>query len=190
MNTTTKIINLLAGPCSGKSTTATGIFHQLKLKRVNCELVTEFARDVIYEENKVLLDNQLYIMARQARRQFRLLDKVDYVITDSPLFFNSIYLKIHIDRIPLHERKLSKEYIDSCVDFYDKTFLEFNNVNYFIQRELEYDNRNRPHSEEESRMIDDIILEKLYKMNIPFNHISGTPEVIVDTIVRDILTNQ
>lgn len=36
-----KVINLIAGPGAGKSTTAAGVFSRLKFNDINCELVTD-----------------------------------------------------------------------------------------------------------------------------------------------------
>lgn len=39
------VVNLFAGPGSGKSTTAAGIFYILKSEyNINCEYVSEYAR--------------------------------------------------------------------------------------------------------------------------------------------------
>lgn len=40
-----KVINLFAGPGSGKSTTCAGVFSKLKLAGVNCEMALEYAKD-------------------------------------------------------------------------------------------------------------------------------------------------
>ena len=40
------IINLFGGPGTGKSTGAAYIFAKLKMCGVNCELITEFAKDM------------------------------------------------------------------------------------------------------------------------------------------------
>ena len=47
----TIVVNLFGSPSAGKSTTATGLFHQLKLKGINCEYVSEFAKHVVWQEN-------------------------------------------------------------------------------------------------------------------------------------------
>lgn len=39
------LINLFGAPGTGKSTGAAYIFSQLKMKGINAELVTEFAKD-------------------------------------------------------------------------------------------------------------------------------------------------
>ena len=47
-----RVVNLFAGPGSGKSTTASGLFHLLKLDNKKTELVTEYAKDAIYEQRE------------------------------------------------------------------------------------------------------------------------------------------
>lgn len=49
------VINLFGGPGSGKSTGAAYIFSQLKMKGINCELITEYAKDKTWEKNFVAL---------------------------------------------------------------------------------------------------------------------------------------
>ncbi len=44
-----KVINLWAGPGAGKSTTAAGLFNLMKIRGYNVELVTEFAKEMVYE---------------------------------------------------------------------------------------------------------------------------------------------
>ena len=46
-----KVINLFAGPGTGKSTTAAGLFYKMKSKGYMVELVTEFAKDLVYQES-------------------------------------------------------------------------------------------------------------------------------------------
>ena len=41
-----------------------------------------------WEDRQVALSNQLYIFAKQSHAQVRLLNKVDYAISDSPLILN------------------------------------------------------------------------------------------------------
>lgn len=87
-----KVINLFAGPGAGKSTTAAGLFFLMKTLGYRVELVTEFAKDLTYEGGQGL-DNQLAVLAEQDKRLRRLIGKVDYAITDSPLLLSLIYRK-------------------------------------------------------------------------------------------------
>ena len=45
------VVNLFAGPGTGKSTAAAQIFQALKWQRFSCELVTEFAKEKVWEES-------------------------------------------------------------------------------------------------------------------------------------------
>jgi len=48
----------------------------LKTHGVNAELVTEYAKDVVWGENFSVLDNQPYILGKHYHRLFLLLGKV------------------------------------------------------------------------------------------------------------------
>jgi ATP:corrinoid adenosyltransferase len=63
-----KVINIFAGPCAGKSTTAAGLFYLMKVSGYNVELVTEYAKDMTWEGRHNILGDQLYILAKQNRR--------------------------------------------------------------------------------------------------------------------------
>ena len=58
------VVNLYGGPGSGKSTTAAGIFSELKMLGLNTELVTEYAKDKVWEKHESILDNQIYVFAK------------------------------------------------------------------------------------------------------------------------------
>ena len=92
----TKVICLCGGPGVGKSTVATGLFSALKQRKVSCEYVSEYAKEVVWEGTHKLLENQIHIFAEQFRRQFRLLGKVDYIVTDSPLILSSVYFRDYL----------------------------------------------------------------------------------------------
>jgi adenylate kinase family enzyme len=51
------LVNLYGAPGSGKSTGAAYIFSKLKMAGVDAELVTEFAKDKVWEESKAPFDN-------------------------------------------------------------------------------------------------------------------------------------
>lgn len=154
-----KVINLFAGPGAGKSTTAAGLFHLMKLEGMNVELVTEYAKDMTWEKRHNILTDQLYMFAKQHRRIARLKGAVEYVVTDSPLFLSIIYSG------------------DDYPEVFDKLVFEFwqsyDNRNFFIERVKEYVRVGRSQSEDEARKIDAVVKDALGKYEVPFTSIRG-----------------
>lgn len=154
-----KIINLFGGPGSGKSTTAAGVFHLLKLKSISCELVTEYAKVLAWENDIKKLNNQLYITAKQNLSLDRLIGKVDYVVTDSPILIGLAYCENY-------KLKAMKPLIVEL-------FNTYNNVNFFIKRKKNYHKIGRMQNETEARDIDLIIKNLLTELNIEYFEIDN-----------------
>lgn len=149
-----KIINLIGQPGAGKSTLAATVFAKLKMLGVNCELVTEFAKDKTWEQNTTALSNQIYVFAKQYYRMDRCCGKVDVLITDSPLIMSPMYNKdMDIDK-PL------KELVSAIND-------KYHNLYYYVKRVKKYNPIGRSQTEDESdeigmklkRMLDDYGIE-------------------------------
>ena len=89
----TYIINLFGPSGCGKSSGAAYIFSKLKMAGVSCELVPEYAKDKVWENNEEIFNpmNQVYIFGKQFYRISRLIGQVKYVITDSPILLSNVY---------------------------------------------------------------------------------------------------
>ena len=85
------VVNLFGAPSAGKSTGAAYVFSQLKLRNINAELVTEYAKDKVWEESVEVFKNQAYIFGKQYFRISRVDGKVDVVVTDSPILLSAYY---------------------------------------------------------------------------------------------------
>lgn len=180
----TLVVNLFGGPGTGKSTNATYIFSELKRKGVVCEYVSEYAKDVTWEETQVLLNNQIHVFSEQFRRQWRLLGKVDVIVTDSPLFLGLVYFN-HYNR---ESGVFSPQFTLAIQDMILYGFTEFNNINYFLQRTKPYVRVGRNQTEEEARRIDEEVREQLDTYQIRYG-ICGTEKEDADTIVNDIMAH-
>ena len=90
----TAIVELSGGPGSGKSTLAAGLFSWLKLKGVNAELVTEYAKDLTWEGHTDKLQCQEAVFGEQVWRIERLLGKVQVIVTDSPVWMSQLYAPV------------------------------------------------------------------------------------------------
>ncbi|MBR2220721.1 MAG: hypothetical protein IJ975_01110, partial [Clostridia bacterium] len=75
----TKVINIIGAPGVGKSTYAAKLFAEMKAQGFSCELVQEFAKEIVYADNNKLRNDQLIVMGEQYRRTFVLDGKVDYI---------------------------------------------------------------------------------------------------------------
>jgi len=145
----TLVINLFGGPGTGKSTTAAGIFYKLKLAGVNCEMSREFAKEKVWEDSYQVLNDQNYIFGEQFHRLWVLLEKVDIVITDSPLLLSILYYK---DGNPNFPKMVASEH------------RKLNNFNVLLQRVKPYNPQGRVQDEQGAKEKDEeirVILDNL-----------------------------
>lgn len=175
MKKKTIVINLFGGPGAAKSTIASYIFSQLKMMGVNCELITEFAKDLTWEDNTNALYCQEYVFGNQSYRQFRVKDKVDVIITDSPLILNCIYNTRYNGQ--------NKNYDDVV----KSTFDSYDNMNFYLQRETPYVSVGRNESEKQAKDIDNeikcFLLKNLYSYQVVNGNIEGG-EVIIKKVTE------
>lgn len=157
------VVNLFASPSSGKSTLSAYIFSQLKLKGINCELVTEFVKDKVWEDNNEALKNQLYISGKQSYRLSRIADKVDIAIVDSPLLLGVFY-----NNNPI----LGEDFNHLMVNLFNS----YDNMNFYINRVKKYNPIGRLQTEDESNKIATQILDMLDKYDIEYQKIDGNFE--------------
>lgn len=154
------LIDIYGCPSSGKSTLAAFLFSQLKMKNVKCELVTEFAKDLVWDNCHDALHDQAYLFGNQYHRLLRLEGKVDIVITDSPLMLNAIYNK---------DDKLGEEFNRLVINVSKK----FNSLSYFLSPfNNSFEEIGRVHSNNESKSISSKILKMLNDENIDFKMIN------------------
>ena len=166
----TLVVNLIGGPCSGKSTISSGLFHKLKTQDIDCELALEFAKDKVWEESFRTMDDQIYIFGKQYHRIWRLNGKVDVIITDSPLLI-SIYCM----------KEPSKYFNNLVLEQYHK----FNNLMYFIERGDSYQTNGRIQSLGDAMKIDSELKNILIENNISWT--SLPQEEAIDIIFNEII---
>lgn len=168
------VVNLLGAPGAGKSTGATYIFSQLKMAGVDAEYVSEFAKDKTWGKDYLSLQCQEYVFGKQSMKLFRVKDKVDVAVTDSPLILSTIYNKSEV---------LGENFNKLVID----VFNSYDNMTYFVHRTKKYNPNGRNQTEEESDAIAQSLLKFLQDRSIKFKEINGIKEHY-DQVVAEILT--
>jgi len=173
----TLFVNLFASPGSGKSTTAAAVFSKLKLKGYDCELITEFAKDLVWEERFKTLSNQLYVSGKQGKKVSTLNGKVDIAITDSPILLSAYY------------NSVNKRYnIENFNNLMLEEFNKYNNLNFFIRfNKSDYNPNGRMQTSEESFRISYEIKAMMDKFELKYNYVDKNEEsidYIVDYIIN------
>lgn len=162
------VVNLFAGPCGGKSTMAANIFCALKMKHRECELVTEFAKDLTWEDCQHIMADQLYLLGEQHHRVFRLVGKVEVIITDSPI----------IQSIPYGLEW--KQHKALALEAHHK----FNNLNIFLERVHPYNPHGRNQTLEEAVAIGEQTLDILKDHNIEYMTVPASVDSVNEIITE------
>lgn len=125
------IINLYGGPGTGKSTTAAELFARMKRSGCSVELVTEYAKDLTYQQAFNKMRDQGHIFATQHHRIWQAASTVDWIITDSPLLLSLVYSA----NAPYDSTEF-KQFVTSVYRHYDNIdiFLERNITNHPYQQ--------------------------------------------------------
>lgn len=157
-----KVINLFAGPGTGKSTTAAALFAELKYRNVNAELIQEAAKDAAWEgRSGKFFAAQQYILGEQSWRQMRLRGGVDIAVTDSPLPMGLVYMTDSFPAPSLRQMVM-------------EDFHHYDNFNVFLVRgDKPYNSKGRLQDEDQAKQLDGLIRDMLYEqgiryVNVPF----------------------
>jgi len=157
-----KVINLFSGPGTGKSTTAAGLFYEMKKQGFSVELVTEYAKDLVWEQRHNILEDQIYVFAKQQRRIARLREhNIEWAITDSPIALGLCYTK---------PGTLGQNFSDLVME----VFGQYENYNYLLTRNVAYNPVGRNQADEaEARIFDQKVENLLHSYQVPYTKIVG-----------------
>lgn len=173
----TIVINAFAGPGAGKTTSCLEVAEKLKKQGFVTEYVQEYAKELVYDNNLIMLDghyeHQFDILKEQVKRINRLYGKVDFILTDSPVLLNNTYL---------NEDKGTNDYVAYCENV-KKIYTLYDNFNYFVERDKSaFEEEGRIHNLEQSIVIDDELKNTLHNNQIDFATYTHST---IDNIVRD-----
>lgn len=142
------VINLYGGPGTGKSTTAAGLFSEMKQAGVNAELLQEYVKQWAWEKRVPVAYDQFYIFGKQARKEYTLFDKVDAIVTDCPVSMCAFYGWMYGGT---QQANLFKDMVKT---YYSMVGQNHKYVHVWLNRVKAYNPKGRFQTEEEARAID------------------------------------
>lgn len=169
------LINAFGGAGAGKSTACLNICAELKKMGFVAEYVSEYSKDLVWEENWDLLDgteaHQFEILTEQLKRQDRLYGKVDFIVTDAPILLNKVYNK---ELTPEYEKMLRNLYA------------QYTSFNFVVERDAsKYEQEGRMQSLQESIEKDNEIKKMLDSYGLFYGvYQHKTIDKIVDNAVK------
>lgn len=165
----TTVINLYGSPGAGKSTTAAETFVKLKRAGRKVEYLTEYAKQLVYHDRLNTLQEQVYVFAKQMHHLDSLIDKVDIVVTDSPLMLSSLYAPLY--------------YPSAFHELVRYLYHRYHNINVWVNRVKPYMQYGRVQTEEESDKLAVKFKTRLKnEFNLYFDEVDGN-EFAADKIL-------
>lgn len=159
----TKLIYLWGGPGSGKSTLAADVFQYAKRQGKSIELVREYAKDLVWAGQSL---NQIVLWGEQSHREKVLLNKVDYLVTDSPWPMGMAYAKYY--------GSVEPEVVAAMLAVAKKERRSAEYVDIFVRRSKPYVTAGRNETETQAREIDEMLRATMLSL-------SGSGELIADS---------
>lgn len=167
------LINFIGAPGAGKTTLAAGVYHNLKTKNWNVELITEYTKELILTSDFWSLSDELLVFTEKYKR-IKKMENVDLVITDSPLLNSVIY----------GEEKYGKV----GQDFFKTVAGTFDSLYYNVVRVKPYVPIGRMPDENLAKEAGTKLLNILDSENIDFSSVYGS-DTSIETVVNDIETS-
>lgn len=182
----TVVINLFGEPGAGKSTAASYIFGMLRMKGVKCEYVSEFAKDMVWDDNFKALANQPFVFGSQSYRLSRVRDEVDVIVTDCPLLLSAVYNR---DLVFANDKTLHEKFKEVVIGVFDT----YNNINILLKRQHPYESSGRHESEAEAEQVRKLLQDTFHKYDIEYEdcpaQLSNYDE-IVSRVITYLAENQ
>ena len=178
MKRNTIVINIAGGPGTGKTTVAAELFSKLKEKGYEVENVSEFAKELVWEGRNEAFDDRLYMHGEQNHRLMQMNNKLDYIITDSPLFLTAVYNNYYL------KDKFPKSYNQMIENVTLETFKLYNNKVYLLDRNTGYKIVGRRENKNTAKQIDEALIKYLDKNKIKYKKLSL--DNAVENILKDL----
>ena len=175
----TVLINLLGSPSAGKSTAAGKLFSYLKDLNLNVEFVPEYVKSWAWDKRTISPYDQFYFFGKEAHNQSHLFNKVDFVISDSPVLLTAFYHLYYNNDHALRE---------VCKDFYEmaEKIDNVQVVNFFLPRKKKYNSKGRYQTQEQADAIAEMLKNYLKIDCYPYIEVDCKDSERVDFMVKEL----
>ena len=156
-----KVINLLAAPGSGKSTTGQILSGMLSIADYRVEYIPEFAKFATFSSNAAALSDQIYMFAKQENRLHVLKNaNLDFVVMDGPL--------------PIALLFQPQGYYAGYEPLVMEVFKSYENINFFLKRNraLAYKAHGRNETEDQACSLEQQLQAILARHQISYEEFS------------------
>jgi len=165
-------INIFGAPGSGKSTMRSRLFYELKKKQYKVEEITEYAKELTYGEDYIKLADQVLVLGTQHHTHEVLDKKVDYVVTDSPFVMGTTYISPECS------------FKDELTTLALAMHKSYETLNFFIERNHEYQEYGRNQTSEEADIKSEEIKSFLLHHGINFTVLKSGKQFIKKSLKK------
>jgi hypothetical protein len=173
----TTIINVYGGPGAGKSTSAAYLYYLLKVQQQNVELVREYVKDWAWEGRKFGAYDEIYFLGKQVRHESMLFGKVDYIVTDAPVYMTAYYASIYCSPT------LANGVMAEAKAFYQQVVEDgHQHLHIMLNRIRPYDPAGRYQNESQAHAVDDGVGKMLHNRGITLINADPSEESLKKTL--------
>lgn len=175
----TVLINLLGSPSAGKSTAAGKLFSYLKDLNMNVEFVPEYVKSWAWDQRKISPYDQFYFFGKEAHNQSHLFNKVDFIISDSPVLLTAFYHMYYNKENALRE---------ICKNFYDmaERLDNVKVINFYLPRKKAYNSKGRYQTQEQADGIAELLKHFLEVECYPYIEVTCPDSERVEFMVNEL----
>lgn len=173
----TTLINFLGSPGVGKTTLCAKVFAALKGNFMEAEWSPEYVKGWSWEQRTISPFDQYYIFGKECHNQSRLFNKVDVLLSDSPVCLTAFYQYFYNRKNTLSV---------PCHDFYDTATKDFgvNVISFFLPRKKEYNPNGRYQTQEESDLVSAMLKTWLNEEGFGYYELSCEDEDRLDEVMK------
>jgi len=166
----TRVINVIGGPGCDKSLITSAIVLYLKLNDKTIEVIPDFAKSLVWQQNFEVLKNQYFIAQRQYEMLSLLDGQIQYLVTECSLPQVLYYNENYLDNICDIGKTRTQ-----ILDWYNQC----NNINIVVERgERKYIRTGRFQDEDQARAVDRGMLELLDREGLPYTSLPAAVDAV------------